>query len=60
MCQGRRCEDVTNKCIAYKEVVSRTLNSSVRRITNKCDFQKGADNNNERIVIVVIIFVYVK
>ena len=35
-----RYEDLTNKCIAYKKVVSRTANSRVRRIMNKFCFQK--------------------
>ena len=34
------CEDLTNKCIAYKMVVSRITNSSVGRITNMCGMQK--------------------
>ena len=53
------CEDLTNKCSAYKMVVSRAANSCVRRITNRCSLQRGlsADKNNERIVIVVIIVV---
>ena len=39
--EDRRCEGLTNKCIAYKNVVSRTVNSRMRKITNKCGLQKS-------------------
>ena len=55
------CEDLTNKCIAYKKVVSKLANSGVRKVTSKCVLRKRllADKNNQRKVIVVIIVIYV-
>ena len=34
------CENLTNKYITYKTVMSRTANGRVRRLTYKCDLQK--------------------
>ena len=39
--EDRRYVDLTNNCIAYKNVVSWTANSHVRSITNKRGLQKG-------------------
>ena len=35
--EDRRCEDLTNKCSAYKKAVSKIANSGARKITNKCN-----------------------
>ena len=50
--EDRCCEGLMHKSITYKKVVSKTVNSRMRRITNKCGLQKGlnADKNNELIV----------
>ena len=57
MFEDCRCEDLTNKCSAYKKVVSRITNSRVERITNKSGLQKCC--KQIRIVIVVVNVVYV-
>ena len=39
--EDRRCEDLTNKCSAYRKIVSRIANSRVKNIMNKCGLQKA-------------------
>ena len=36
----RCCEDLRNKCIAYKKVVNSIKNICMRKTTNKCGLEK--------------------